>query len=730
MRILKFLPGIFLVLYLLLVFKQFFINGLLPVPADTIVGMYHPWRDLYAKDYPNGIPMKNTLITDAVRQGYVWRDLAITQLKASEIPVWNPYSFSGYPLLANFQSAAFYPLNFIYWLTSFSIGWSLQVVSQVLLGGIFMWLFLKNIKLRDEAVAMGVIAWVGSGFFVSWLETNIVIQSLIWLPLIFLAIDKVLLDKRNKWLIVLFSGVIFSFLAGHLQTTFYVVVACGFYALSKIRFVKKPTIGLFILLSMLSILILSPLIFSQFQFIGYSARDLISKNWQQLGWFIPFANFVQFFAPDFWGNPATGNYFGVWNYGEFVGYVGIIPLIFSLFGWASIRKEKYFYIGLLVIALIFAFPNFISEIPFRFNFPMISSSMPTRLLGLIDFALVVLAAFGADWFLTHGKIKRSVFIVLGLMVFYMTIFWLAAIGLKSSISLRNLYLPTGVFFLSMTLIILGLFKSKLKLLIFLFLLVITLFDLGRFANKYLSFSPAEYLFPKTKVTDFLKNNIDNFRISSVDERIMPGNFSVIYKLQTISGYDPLYLRRYAEFTGAMDKNRPDITSALGYDRIITPKNYDSKFFSLLGVKYVLSLDDINSLKYKKVFQEGQTKVYENVNVFPRAYFVSDIQISSDKQTSIDKMFNANLLKTAIVENYFRDEQFNPGKVSINKYSPNEILLQTQNDGVGFLVLTDIYYPSWKAEIDGVLSKIYLTDYTFRGIIIPKGNHNIRFFVTL
>src|SRR5438067_96109 len=97
-------------------FSPFIVQGKLPIPADTIVGLYHPFRDLYAKQYPNGIPFKNFLITDPVRQQYPWRNLAMDSIKNLELPLWNPYAFAGTPLLANFQSAVFYPLNVLLFL--------------------------------------------------------------------------------------------------------------------------------------------------------------------------------------------------------------------------------------------------------------------------------------------------------------------------------------------------------------------------------------------------------------------------------------------------------------------------------------------------------------------------------------------------------------------------------------------------------------------------------------
>ncbi len=43
-----------------------------------------------------------------------------------------------------------------------------------------------------------------------------------------------------------------------------------------------------------------------------------------------------------------------------------------------------------------------------------------------------------------------------------------------------------------------------------------------------------------------------------------------------------------------------------------------------------------------------------------------------------------------------------------------------------LILTDNYYPGWKATINGITSKIYRVDYTFRGVILPKGESTVVF----
>ena len=43
-----------------------------------------------------------------------------------------------------------------------------------------------------------------------------------------------------------------------------------------------------------------------------------------------------------------------------------------------------------------------------------------------------------------------------------------------------------------------------------------------------------------------------------------------------------------------------------------------------------------------------------------------------------------------------------------------------------MVLTDIYYPGWKAFIDGTETKIYRADGLVRAIFVPEGDHTIEF----
>ena len=195
LKIKKFLtiiwPLAFIFLVIIIFFWRFIFKGLLPIPADTIVGMYHPWRDLLATNYPQGVPFKNFLITDPVRQQLPWRQLVIDSFKKGQLPFWNPYNFGGTPLLANFQSAPFYIFNFLFFIFNFDIAWGILIFLQPLLSGLFMYFYLRELKLENIVCIFGAIVFSFSGFSVAWMEWGTILHVGLWLPLILLSIEKI-----------------------------------------------------------------------------------------------------------------------------------------------------------------------------------------------------------------------------------------------------------------------------------------------------------------------------------------------------------------------------------------------------------------------------------------------------------------------------------------------------------------------------------------------------------
>jgi len=85
-------------------------KGLIPFPSDHLVDAFPPWQYFY------GMPVKNNAMPDVVTQMYPFKHLVIGFWRKGQIPLWNPFNFSGNPLLANYQSAVFHPANLLFFI--------------------------------------------------------------------------------------------------------------------------------------------------------------------------------------------------------------------------------------------------------------------------------------------------------------------------------------------------------------------------------------------------------------------------------------------------------------------------------------------------------------------------------------------------------------------------------------------------------------------------------------
>jgi len=66
-------------------------------------------------------------------------------------------------------------------------------------------------------------------------------------------------------------------------------------------------------------------------------------------------------------------------------------------------------------------------------------------------------------------------------------------------------------------------------------------------------------------------------------------------------------------------------------------------------------------------------------------------------------------------------------IEITEYNFNSVKISTSTEEEGFLILSDIYYPGWKAKIDNDETDVFEANLALRGIYLPSGQHEIEFF---
>ncbi len=135
-------------------------------------------------------------------------------------------------------------------------------------------------------------------------------------------------------------------------------------------------------------------------------------------------------------------------------------------------------------------------------------------------------------------------------------------------------------------------------------------------------------------------------------------------------------------------------------------------------------------KYALVWQKIPWQVYENKGVLPRFFMTGDYKIYNNKSDVLNNIYNKDIdLKKVLLLESKPDIQINKdsdGFAKLISYRPNKVVFSTKSSGNSFLFLSDNYSPQWAGIVDGKESKVLVADYSFRAIVVPKGEHKVEF----
>ena len=733
-------------------------KGQIPFPGDILVGDNPYKTESYLGYAPGGYPNK-AQGPDVTKEIYPWRYFSIGELKKGILPFWNPHNFSGNPQLANFQTAVFYPFNVFYLLLPFNYGWSLLIMLQPLLAGFFMYLFLKKgIGLKNFPSVVGGISFAFSSYMVVWMEYANIGSTLLWFPLILLFIKNYFKKESALNFLGIVISFCLSFLAGYIQGVFYIFVISFFYY-SFLVFTTKGAFQnhkknlLFLLSLVLPFLITAFQILPTLQLFSQSTRGAysllqIEKN------LAPIFYWITAFFPDFFGNPATRNYWLDGTYIERVMYPGAVVLFFAFYALFNKIKiqEKGFFIGASLVSLIIATNIPLVKYFYLIPIPVISTTVATREFSVLIFSLIVLGAIGLNHFLNEKEFKKifAFAYFLGFVFVWAITFLLPKISqdlaLNLKVSQHNLIVPTVL----LILIILAVFLKRInKNITFILILGILCFDLLFFFNKITPFSSQKLIYPQTPVTSFLQQNAGIYRYWGYGSAYISANYQTVDKTYSPEGNDPLHISSYGELLASSTNGklpqvlpRPDANVAPGYGSSDLKDNfYRQRVLNLLGIKYVLNQDyslssdlrpDESTFpknSYSLIWQKAPWQIYENKEVLPR-FFLSNNYKVGKRSEILDLIYSKDidLGKTILLEEKPEIEigKDVKGEVKLLSYDSNKLKFSVTTNGNSLFFISDNYYPEWEASIDEVKTKVQRADYSFRAVAVPAGEHTLVF----
>lgn len=740
-------------LVILIAFRKFFVDGLLPIPYNILVGWYFPYHLGGWEGYMPGIPFKGGLFAaDVFRQMIPWKSLSLELINSGQLPLWNPYSFSGEPLLANIQTTVFYPLSLLFFLPiNFDYAWSLYIILSVIFGSLGTYLFIKSLGFNHYPSLLCALAFSFSGHMISWLEWGVVTHSAIWLPWMLFSLNLWL--KKHQplaTLLLIFSGFA-TLTGGYPQESAYALIltAAYFFFLLYSHSQKSKIFTKGIILATTILLLATPQLLPTYQLFGQSAlkgdtsASLFART--QLS---P-RHALTLFAPNYYGSRINENYwadtFTTVDYTDANLFIGTPILIFTLLGLFTRKKSAThkFFLATATISFLIALDTPIADLLGSLHLPMISTGVAAGSLFLTMFSLITLSAYGFQY-LSNTKTTKPL-ILITLLYFAIGLSLLAVPTSHRLVTLKAMIpsLATA----AVVLAILYISKVKPKLsptpLLTLPIIFLAAFEYLYHAHEILSFSPPQYSYPEHFFIEDVRDIAGNHRVAGLWEGDLSNNLHTKLKLASPEGYNPLHLKHYQLLAAASQTEgyNPDIARS---DVDLDPDSPGrDRFLDLTSTKFILAKVttpsnswEEESLKYPPekfnlIYQQQDFKLYQNLNSLDRVQLFADYQVIANTTDRLNYLYSPNFdphSQLVLSQPINIDIPTSAtGSATITDYQPNRVIINAKvTTGPALLLLTDSFYPSWQATIDGQPTPIFQANQSFRAVIVPEGNHTITY----
>lgn len=697
------------------------------VAAFVLVTLFFFWRHLTGSRF---------LWEDFVEQFYPNQVFAARHWAAGVLPFWNPYTFCGMPFLADPQVGFFYLPHSLLGLVQMVLD---RLPFEVVQALVFLhfpvaqWGMFRLSRAFGASPLGALLAGIGYGLcgvLTHHVIHPMIVYHLAWLPWVLLLLKRAI--EQARWSAALGAGLVLgmSLHAGHPQTVLYeYLLLLGFgiwlvglrirqrgWGLARVFDAARAVLPLVLAAGLFAVQLLPTQ-----ELASLSER----ASGQGLEWAAEISlrpeQLLTLVVPKLFGSTEPGRehvpfflpHAPYYHYWETATYVGIPVLLLALVG--LLRRWKtplgLFWLVAAAFAVLFALGKHGFLFPLLYQLPGFSLfRVPPRILFVLVLALGLFAAWGFDEFWQHPR-NRS---LLALLLWVSLPIALIALGVSSGFLLEVFEAPQRfvpklqsegtlalVWTFATVLLVLALSRGWLPApAAGIALAVVLAADLAHAHRSFTqSPTPPESLYrlpPELKQRLQPKPPEELFRVSMRTEfgMAMLRNQGLLDSIMLYEGYNQLRLQR---------RNPPLPTAAQTFD--------------LLNIRYQL-----DTAAQQLLFRERPT-------AFPRGWMVYRARVvPSDSTEAVLRRGEIDPRQEALLEQHpgIRLPDVSPESVPhsirCRIYEHNRQQWEVYTAEPGLLCLSEIWYPAWKATVDGSPAPLLRAYHSLRAVPIPAGTH--------
>lgn len=653
--------------------------------------------------------------SDAWHASYAMKYALFASLKEGALPLWNSQIGGGFPLLAEGQvGALFLPNLLLFSLNDPVSAYNLSILATILIMGSGMYLWMRTTGLGIASSWMAGITLSFSGLSIAQLTHLTLLQGMSLFP--WMAMATCWLTTKPRWGIVawvlLGSQQLFT---GFPQGVLITWIFCTAYITWMSVISRSARFFIYFVSALLLTLgIGSAQLFPSIEFLResqfYGGFDLATATFFSF----PLKHLATAFAPFALGSPKDATYPYEWVYEgsvfwENIAYIGIVPLLLATWGiWKFRHDERVRFFSISAcISLLLALGR---HSPFYFLygfFPLTLFRVPSRFLWLSVAAVIGIAAYSMHRLTGRNPNRRK-----QIFLFTVIVFHVAA-------------------------------------------LMAPWWD-------YHAMKPAADWIRKPRSSRHLSGEGRTFTIGSIP------HYSAIVRTK---GWGDMKPFAFIESGIVADSNvlwdiphldvkagryvrRQSIANTLLMQTIETSPQgttvsaAGTTLLNLFSVRNIYSFSPVITPKLREIYSDIYDEtlkltLYDNPGALPRAYLVSSATSAGTLTEAVaritDPAFEPQssvMLETHEIAAHPELAQFLSQKnrantrdfpVTVTKDTDMTVELATpQTDSPKLLVMTDTYYPGWKAYVDSSRVPIFAANLTQRAIVVPAGVHKITF----